>query len=101
MGQHWQVVNLDKKECLHPRDFDEGLKFLEFAPGGHVMHALATLLAAPESMGAGGGDAKRTEWTGRWAGDRVVIVGDYTDSGPFAGIYGQFARIVPKINFDE
>ena len=103
MGQYWHVVNLDKKEVLHPHDLDQGLKFLEFAPGGAVMFALATLVAAPESMGAGGGDAERNEWTGRWAGDRIVIVGDYTNKGPFKDIYSsdEYTRIVPKVCYRD
>lgn len=103
MGQAWCVLNLDKKEKLHAHDFGEGYKFLEFGMGGNVMFALATLLAASESMGAGGGDAEcYPEWTGRWAGDRIAIVGDYTDSGPHAGLYADksFTRIKPEIDYD-
>jgi len=46
---------------------------------------------------------QRTAWVGRWAGDRIVIVGDYTDSGPFEDVYGneKYTEIVPNINFDE
>jgi len=53
MGQYWKIFNLDKKEKLNPHRFNEGLKFLEFVPGGHTMHALGVLLATPESMGSG------------------------------------------------
>lgn len=88
MGQAWTILNLDKKEQLHPHDFGDGYKFREFTEStGGTMLALATLLATPESMGDGGGDAQRNEWTGRWAGDRIVIVGDYTDTGPFANLH--------------
>lgn len=88
MGQYWAIVNLDKKERIHPADFGDSRKFLEWGlSSGGLLTALAVLLAAPESMGDGGGDADRTVWTGRWAGDRIAIVGDYTKTGPHAGLY--------------
>lgn len=88
MGQYWKVFNLDKKECLHPHRFDDGLKFCEFTRSeGGTMSALAVLLAAPESMGHGGGDDKRSEMTGRWAGDRIAIIGDYNDDERWDGAY--------------
>lgn len=100
MGQYWKIANLDKKEILCAHDFDQGLKFLEWAPGGRMTYVLATLLAAPESMGSGGGDADRCEWTGRWAGDRIVVVGDYAE-GPHEAVYGDesYTQIVPRISF--
>ncbi len=89
MGQYWKVFNLDKKEMLVPSKFDDGRKFGEFAySGSGTMTALATLLAAPSAMGAGGGDDSRSEWTGRWIGDRVVIIGDYNEDPEYKGVYG-------------
>ncbi len=35
MGQYFQVVNLDKKEKLHPHAFGDGLKLMEMASGGY------------------------------------------------------------------
>jgi hypothetical protein len=79
MGQYYCIINLDKKQFLCPRRLGDGLKLLEFA-GGRTMTALAVLLA--NSNNRGGGDLRSNNPTvGSWAGDRVVIAGDYAESG--------------------
>lgn len=82
MGQYHYVVNLDKEEYLHPHAFGDGLKLLEFgASGCGTMTALALLLA--RDNGPGGGDMHSDDpLIGRWAGDRVIIVGDYGKPHP-------------------
>jgi len=104
MGQYHKAINLDRLEYLEPSAFGDGDKLTEFAlSAGGMMSALAALLAA--SSGRGFGDLhSRTEarpglmgqdeWLaecgytaelidgfmlGRWAGDRIAIVGDYFD----------------------
>jgi hypothetical protein len=81
MGQYYYVVNLDKKEYIHPHKMGDGLKLLEFACStGGTMTALAILLA--EGNGKGGGDLRGDHPViGSWAGDRIVIAGDYADKG--------------------
>ena len=83
MGQYYYVVNLDKKEYLHPHRFDEGLKLMEFGQSsGGTMLALAVLLA--DGNGREGGDITSDEpLVGSWAGDRIVIAGDYADADKF------------------
>jgi hypothetical protein len=50
--------------------------------GGGTMFALALLLA--DGNGRGGGDARTdSPRIGSWAGDRIVISGDYADHGKF------------------
>jgi hypothetical protein len=81
MGQYYKLVNLDKKEYLKPHDFGHGAKLVEFTSAGSGMMAgLAILLASGNGRGGGdlGGDVNM-EYVGRWAGDRVVCVGDYDD----------------------
>jgi hypothetical protein len=34
MGQYYLIVNLDKKQYLHPHRFGDGLKLLEFGASG-------------------------------------------------------------------
>jgi hypothetical protein len=81
MGQYHIVVNLDKKQYLKPHDFECGAKLMEFGSGGDVMLGLALLLAFDN--GRGGGDARVTSnLIGSWAGDRIVIAGDYGDEDP-------------------
>lgn len=37
MGIYWQIVNLDKEECLDPHSLGHGAKFWEWASGGRMM----------------------------------------------------------------
>ena len=79
MGQYYKVVNVDKKQYLHPHRFGDGLKLLEFGCGSEgTMTGLAVLLA--DGNGRGGGDLHADDpIIGSWAGDRIVIAGDYAD----------------------
>ena len=103
MGQYWMPVNLDKKEFIDPHKLGSGLKLCEQL-GSHVGTALTILTAAYQEK-RGGGDLDIDEnWhgpertsgmdagpmprsypaiarktIGRWAGDRIAVVGDYAE----------------------
>ena len=86
MGQYHYVVNVTKKQYLHPHRFGEGLKLLEFGCNSNgIMLGLALLLA--RDNGQGGGDLcidrnhPHADIPGSWAGDRIVIAGDYGKEG--------------------
>ena len=81
MGQYYFIVNLDKRQYLHPHRFGDGLKLLEFGnSGGGTMCGLAILLA--DGNKRGGGDLySNNPIIGTWAGDRIVVAGDYADAG--------------------
>jgi hypothetical protein len=83
MGQYYKIVNLDKREYLHPHKCGDGLKLMEFGLSGDgTMACLAILLA--DGNGRGGGDLDSNHpIIGSWAGDRIVITGDYADEGKF------------------
>lgn len=83
MGQYYITVNLDKKQYLFPHKFDDGLKLMEFGCSSMgTMTGLAILLA--DGNGRGGGDLHSEDpIVGSWAGDRIVITGDYADPGKF------------------
>ncbi len=100
MGQYWVLVNLDKKEFVDPRQVGSGLKLIEILTNHPSACEAMVVLCAAQREVRGGGDldmeknrhgperdfcdlpeeyreiARRT--IGRWAGDRVVLVGDYT-----------------------
>jgi len=107
MGQYFMAVNLDKKEFINPHTLGAGLKLWEILanePG--VGSALVVLCAAHREV-RGGGDFDLDEnWhgpertaehnvtpgpmpeeyqavahrtIGRWAGDRIALVGDYAE----------------------
>lgn len=82
MGQYHLLVNLDKRQYVHPHQMGDGLKLMEFGMSGDggVMTACALLLASACKGGQrGGGDihADIEGTVGAWAGDRIAIVGDY------------------------
>jgi hypothetical protein len=63
--------------------FGDGLKLMEFALStSGVLSGLAILLA--DGNGRGGGDLNSDRpIVGSWAGDPIVIAGDYADNGKF------------------
>ena len=108
MGQYHMVYNKTKKECLNAHKFGSGIKLLEFTSSYRMMSGFCLLLA--NSNGRGGGDfnidgkyspktGKETftnkqkqqirmlnEIAGRWAGDEIVIQGDYANENDKAFI---------------
>jgi hypothetical protein len=83
MGQYYLIVNLDKKEIIDPHKFGDGAKLLEFGNSSSgTMCGLAILLA--DGNNRGGGDLHSDNpIIGSWSGNRVVITGDYADTGKF------------------
>lgn len=83
MGQYHKLVNVDKKEYLDPHDIGLGAKQWEHQSEarwplyGSLSDAMYILTMT--SPNRGGGDMPFTEISGRWAGDRVMVVGDYTE----------------------
>lgn len=107
MGQYHYPVNWDRKEYLDPHTFGDGIKLLEFGSSAcGVLTGLAVLLASSNQGGArGGGDlhpwhggigyegrentvivneryeqALMDHVVGRWATDRISILGDYHEA---------------------
>lgn len=60
MGQYYCILNVDKKQQLQPRDYDNFLKLTEWSYDINPM-----VLAMMNLLG------------GAWKGDRVFVVGDY------------------------
>jgi hypothetical protein len=81
MGQYHRLVNLDKKEMVHPYNLGLGAKqYEQTGDNGSMGDALYLLVMTSPSRG--GGDWELfPDLSGRWVGDRVVIVGDYTEDG--------------------
>jgi len=109
MGQYWLPVNLDKKEFVNPHMLGTGLKLWEqLANHPGTGAALIVLCAAmPEPRGGGDFDKSNEPYNfkklckqkifnlpekyedianitiGRWAGDRIALVGDYAEDTDF------------------
>ncbi len=81
MGQYYKIVNIKKKQYISPLTFGDGSKLMEFSMSANgVLAGLAILLA--DGNGKGGGDLNSNNpIVGSWAGDNIVIAGDYADSG--------------------
>lgn len=86
MGQYHRLVNLDRKEFIDCHALGDGLKLSEqvSSGAGGVASALLVLLAASNGRG-GGGDlvednaGEKDRVVGRWAGQRIAMVGDYAE----------------------
>jgi hypothetical protein len=81
MGQYYRIVNIKKKQYISPYKFGDGSKLMEFSMSANgVLAGLAILLA--DGNGRGGGDLNSDNpIVGSWAGDNIVIAGDYADAG--------------------
>lgn len=82
MGQYHTLYNVDKKQKV---DGLSGYKLLEQI-GYPKSTATALLLLVANSNGRGGGDVKDHPLVGSWAGDRIVVQGDYAEEGDQAFI---------------
>lgn len=103
MGQAHMVVNLTRKEFIFPHNLGDGYKLMEFGHGGGTMLALAVLLAASCKGGArGGGDIdSQDRLIGRWAGDKIAIIGDYQEPEDVPGLDPMDAESLWKSNYNE
>jgi hypothetical protein len=83
MGQYYKIVNIKKKQYITPHTFGDGAKLMEFSMSASgVLAGLAILLA--DGNGRGGGDLhSENDIVGSWAGDNIVVAGDYADDGKF------------------
>jgi hypothetical protein len=83
MGQYYKIVNIKKKQYITPDTFGDGSKLMEFSMSASgVLAGLAILLA--DGNGRGGGDLhSENDIVGSWAGDNIVVAGDYADEGKF------------------
>jgi hypothetical protein len=94
MGQYWKAVNLDKREFVNPHKLGCGLKLWEQLANHPSTTTALLILQAPMPENRGGGDLTPNHFVGRWAGDRVVLVGDYAEDDdiknspiPFSLVY--------------
>lgn len=78
MGQYFYVVNLDKKEFLHPHKLGIGLKLGELCQP-QMMAAIVYLTSSNE------GDGRQ----GSWRGDRIAIEGDYAHGDSGSNVHAQ------------
>lgn len=85
MGQYWFPVNLDKREFVDPHKLGAGLKLWEQLAASPGTGAALVVLCAAMPEPRGGGDLKPHPAVGRWAGDRIALVGDYAEDSDLPG----------------
>ena len=75
IGQYFLIANLDKKEFIHPHDLNTGAKLWEMCSNN--VGGLLLFLLRQSSEGGGGDIREDYKFAGRWANNRIVVVGDY------------------------
>ena len=81
MGQYHLTVNLDKKEFLMPHKFGVGLKLREqYGMPSGIPDALFMLMCCSNGYGGGDFQDNQNNMIGRWAGDRIAVIGDYAEA---------------------
>jgi hypothetical protein len=86
MGQYDVLVNVDKKEMVVPHGLGLGLKQYEHIGEFNGTLADAMYILMMTSPARGGGDFPSTNISRRWAGDRVLVLGDYTEDSDVPSI---------------
>ena len=97
MGQYFLIVNLSKQEYLHPHRLGCGAKLYELCTDPRTGVLIYLLRKSGES---GGGDIyplKNFPNAGRWAGDAIVVLGDYDSSNFYSYVKHHFKEITDEI----
>ena len=85
MGQYHYLVNLTKKQFVHPHQIGNGLKLHEQVGWPYSTSTVLVMLLAVSS-GRGGGDFGEHRLVGSWAGDRIAFIGDYAEPDDLKGV---------------
>lgn len=80
MGQYFLLVNKSKKEYICPHCIECGAKLWEWCASIQSGIALYLLRTSSERGGGDIDDIKDYPSAGRWAGDKIYLVGDYDKS---------------------
>lgn len=78
MGQYFKFINHDKKEVVISWNIGTGAKLWEWCVNNSA--GIFPFLLRKSNEGGGGDICKNYKTAGRWAGDRVALVGDYDES---------------------
>jgi hypothetical protein len=100
MGQYWYPVNLDKHEFISPHVLGCGLKLAEQVGTFPGTGTALILLCAASPERRGGGDVEPSKVLGRWAGDRIALVGDYAEDGDLPAEF-QASTIMKRCRDEE
>ena len=85
MGQYFIIANLDKMEYIHPHDLKCGAKLLEICNEKLIGGMLLFLLKQSKNF--------KYLNIGRWAEDKIIVIGDYDNKDRFWHITNKFTNI--------
>lgn len=95
MGQYFKAVNLDKKEYVCPWAIGGMAKLWEWCANRQA--GIFPFLLR-KSNHAGGGDIdKYYQTAGKWAGDKVALVGDYDESNIWDKLETEYTDISQQL----
>lgn len=97
MGQYFLLANITKREVVDPGKLNQLVKFKEWLSGDQARVLVWLLRRSDESGGGDIDDPDRYETLGRWAGDQVLLVGDYDSSGLYKEAGRSFKDISEKL----
>ncbi len=94
IGQYFYIVNLTQREYIDPHRLDCGLKLINIV-ANDLLKVLGLLLR--QSCETGGDVQKDYRTAGRWARNRIAIVGDDNVSGIYQRARAGFFEISREI----
>lgn len=97
MGQYYLVVNQDRQEYICPQQLGCGAKLWELCVSD-LPRILPYLLQQSNELGGGDPRNSETDHLGRWAGDRIVVVGDYDHSNLYQIAQSVYTEIGNEIS---
>jgi hypothetical protein len=80
MGQYFKIVNENKKEVVNPWKLGGGAKFFEWLYNNQARVLIWLVRKSNETGGGDIDDFTTYQTLGRWAGDRITLIGDYDES---------------------
>lgn len=95
MGQYFRAVNLDRKEYVCPWKIGGGAKLWEWCV--NVQAGIFPFLLRKSNEGGGGDISEDYETAGRWAGERIVLIGDYDESRLWDNLKNEYEDISQQL----
>lgn len=94
MGQYHKAVSFTSFQSLDPHPLGNGMKACGQICGGVPAAIVALLSYKPGNQPA---DLGHHPMVGKWAGDRIAVIGDYAEDGDIPGYVGQPLSKVYKL----
>ena len=90
MGQYFIIANLDKREYIHPHDLKYGAKLIEISNDKTIKELISFLLKTKAK--------ENNLYSGRWARNKIILVGDFEDYSLFRQIIWEFRNISKDVH---